>query len=82
MLWRWDQVLKTHPNGMRFACFGEEGELLAVNEYFRRVCIKLLRASTLSRILLTYCTAALAEALLSMRKLKVSHTRDPSKFLP
>jgi len=34
MLWRWDQVLKTHPNGMRFACFGEDGELLAVNEYF------------------------------------------------
>ena len=37
MLWRWDQVLKTHPNGMRFACFGEDGELLAVNEYFRLV---------------------------------------------
>ncbi len=35
MLWRWDQVLKTHPNGMRFSCFGEEGELLATNEYFR-----------------------------------------------
>ncbi|KAF8920731.1 serine dehydratase alpha chain-domain-containing protein [Mucidula mucida] len=34
MLWRWDQVLKTHPNGMRFSCFGEEGELLATNEYF------------------------------------------------
>ncbi|KZP26663.1 L-serine ammonia-lyase [Athelia psychrophila] len=34
MLWRWDQVLKEHPNGMRFACFGEEGELLAVNEYY------------------------------------------------
>ncbi|KAF7973642.1 hypothetical protein HWV62_14718 [Athelia sp. TMB] len=34
MLWRWDQVLKTHPNGMRFACFGPEGELLAVNEYY------------------------------------------------
>ena len=37
MLWRWDHVLPTHPNGMRFACFGEEGELLAVNEYFRSV---------------------------------------------
>ena len=37
MLWRWDHVLKTHPNGMRFACFGEEGELLAVNEYYRCV---------------------------------------------
>lgn len=37
MLWRWDQVLKTHPNGMRFACFGEEGDLLAVNEYYRYV---------------------------------------------
>lgn len=35
MLWRWDQVLKTHPNGMRFSCFGEDGELLATNEYFR-----------------------------------------------
>ncbi|KAJ8585993.1 L-serine ammonia-lyase [Rhizopogon salebrosus TDB-379] len=34
MLWRWDQVLKTHPNGMRFSCFGEEGELLATNEYY------------------------------------------------
>ena len=39
MLWRWDQVLKTHPNGMRFACFGEEGDLLAVNEYYR--CVRL-----------------------------------------
>ncbi|KAH8116427.1 L-serine ammonia-lyase, partial [Phellopilus nigrolimitatus] len=34
MLWRWDQVLKTHPNGMRFSVFGEDGELLATNEYF------------------------------------------------
>ncbi|EGO22117.1 hypothetical protein SERLADRAFT_472470 [Serpula lacrymans var. lacrymans S7.9] len=34
MLWRWDQVLKTHPNGMRFSCFNEEGDLLATNEYF------------------------------------------------
>ncbi|KAF8623930.1 hypothetical protein AX17_007258 [Amanita inopinata Kibby_2008] len=34
MLWRWDQVLKTHPNGMRFSCFGLEGDLLATNEYF------------------------------------------------
>ncbi|VDB97096.1 unnamed protein product [Peniophora sp. CBMAI 1063] len=34
MLWRWDHVLPTHPNGMRFACFGADGELLAVNEYF------------------------------------------------
>lgn len=34
MIWRWDQVLKTHPNGMRFSCFGEEGDLLATNEYF------------------------------------------------
>ena len=37
MLWRWDQVLKTHPNGMRFSCFGENGDLLATNEYFRCV---------------------------------------------
>lgn len=34
MLWRWDQVLKTHPNGMRFSVFGEQGDLLATNEYF------------------------------------------------
>ena len=37
MVWRWDQVLKTHPNGMRFSVFGEDGELLATNEYFRYV---------------------------------------------
>ena len=35
MVWRWDQVLKTHPNGMRFSAFGEDGDLLATNEYFR-----------------------------------------------
>ena len=35
MLWRWDQVLKTHPNGMRFSVFDENGDLLATNEYFR-----------------------------------------------
>lgn len=34
MLWRWDQVLKTHSNGMRFTCFGPDGSLLATNEYF------------------------------------------------
>jgi len=34
MLWRWDQVLKTHPNGMRFSVFDENGNLLATNEYF------------------------------------------------
>ncbi|KAH7890730.1 serine dehydratase alpha chain-domain-containing protein, partial [Phlebopus sp. FC_14] len=34
MLWRWDQVLKTHPNGMRFSCFDGQGDLLATNEYF------------------------------------------------
>ncbi|KAF5335938.1 hypothetical protein D9611_006245 [Ephemerocybe angulata] len=34
MLWRWDLVLKTHPNGMRFSCFDENGDLLATNEYF------------------------------------------------
>jgi L-serine deaminase len=33
-MWRWDQVLKTHPNGMRFSCFGHDGDLLATNEYF------------------------------------------------
>lgn len=35
MLWRWDEVLKTHPNGMRFSCFDGNGDLLATNEYFR-----------------------------------------------
>ena len=34
MLWRWDHVLPTHPNGMRFSCFGEDGDLLATNEYY------------------------------------------------
>ncbi|KAI5894971.1 L-serine ammonia-lyase [Schizophyllum commune H4-8] len=34
MLWRFDQVLPTHPNGMRFTVFDEGGDLLAVNEYF------------------------------------------------
>ncbi|KAH7105821.1 serine dehydratase alpha chain-domain-containing protein [Auriculariales sp. MPI-PUGE-AT-0066] len=34
MLWRWDRVLKTHPNGMRFAVFDKNGDLLATNEYF------------------------------------------------
>ncbi len=29
-----DQVLKTHPNGMRFSCYDEDGTLLATNEYF------------------------------------------------
>lgn len=37
MLWRWDEVLKTHPNGMRFSVFGKDGDLLATNEYFRYV---------------------------------------------
>lgn len=35
MLWRWDHVLDTHPNGMRFSCFDKDGDLLATNEYFR-----------------------------------------------
>ncbi|KAJ2915457.1 hypothetical protein MD484_g4961, partial [Candolleomyces efflorescens] len=34
MLWRYDLVLKTHPNGMRFSCFDLNGDLLATNEYF------------------------------------------------
>ncbi|KIJ55344.1 hypothetical protein M422DRAFT_219989 [Sphaerobolus stellatus SS14] len=34
MLWRWDQVLKAHPNGMRFSVFDINGDLLATNEYF------------------------------------------------
>ncbi|CCM00389.1 uncharacterized protein FIBRA_02419 [Fibroporia radiculosa] len=34
MVWRWDEVLRTHPNGMRFSVFDEGGDLLATNEYF------------------------------------------------
>ncbi|KAG8933906.1 hypothetical protein FRC02_010937 [Tulasnella sp. 418] len=34
MVWRFDQVLKTHPNGMRFSVFGKNGDLLATNEFF------------------------------------------------
>ncbi|RXW23979.1 hypothetical protein EST38_g1890 [Candolleomyces aberdarensis] len=34
MLWRYDLVLKTHPNGMRFSCFDRNGDMLATNEYF------------------------------------------------
>ena len=37
MVWRWDEVLKTHPNGMRFSVFDGNGDLLATNEYFRFV---------------------------------------------
>ena len=37
MVWRWDEVLKTHPNGMRFSVFDGNGDLLAMNEYFRFV---------------------------------------------
>lgn len=34
MVWRFDQVLPTHPNGMRFSVFDGSGDLLATNEYF------------------------------------------------
>ncbi|KAF9517753.1 hypothetical protein BS47DRAFT_439273 [Hydnum rufescens UP504] len=34
MVWRWDQVLPTHPNGMRFSAFDQNGDLLATNEYY------------------------------------------------
>ncbi|EJU03904.1 L-serine ammonia-lyase [Dacryopinax primogenitus] len=34
MIWHWDKVLRTHPNGMRFSAFDEDGDLLATNEYF------------------------------------------------
>lgn len=37
MIWRYDQVLPSHPNGMRFSVFDETGDLLATNEYFRCV---------------------------------------------
>lgn len=37
MVWRYDQVLPTHPNGMRFSVFDEAGDMLATNEYFRLV---------------------------------------------
>ena len=35
MIWRYDQVLPAHPNGMRFSVFDEAGDMLATNEYFR-----------------------------------------------
>ena len=35
MIWRYDQVLRTHPNGMRFSVFDKAGDMLATNEYFR-----------------------------------------------
>lgn len=34
MVWRWDQVLPEHPNGMRFSVFNSGGDLLATNEYY------------------------------------------------
>lgn len=34
MVWRFDQVLPTHPNGMRFSVFDGDGDLLATNEYY------------------------------------------------
>lgn len=34
MVWRFDQVLPTHPNGMRFSVFDKQGDLVATNEYF------------------------------------------------
>lgn len=34
MVWRWDQVLPEHPNGMRFSVFNSNGDLLATNEYY------------------------------------------------
>ncbi|KAF8318724.1 L-serine ammonia-lyase [Clavulina sp. PMI_390] len=34
MVWRFDQVLPTHPNGMRFSVFDANGDLLATNEYY------------------------------------------------
>ena len=37
MIWRYDQVLPAHPNGMRFSVFDEAGDMLATNEYFRWV---------------------------------------------
>ena len=37
MIWRYDQVLPAHPNGMRFSVFDEGGDMLATNEYFRYV---------------------------------------------
>ena len=43
MIWRYDQVLRTHPNGMRFSVFDEVGDMLATNEYFRWVIVKVNR---------------------------------------
>src|ERR1700722_16310965 len=36
-LWRWGEVLKTPPNGIRFSVFDADGDLLATNEYFRYI---------------------------------------------
>lgn len=32
--WNWDRQLPEHPNGLSFSVYNEEGDLLAVNEYF------------------------------------------------
>lgn len=48
MLWRWNQVLKTHPNGMRFSVFDADGNLLATNEYFRYVMLRYIGMPVLS----------------------------------
>lgn len=48
MLWRWDQVLKTHPNGMRFSVFGEEGGAAGHERVFQvRLALCELRQSVL-----------------------------------
>ena len=50
MIWRYDQVLPSHPNGMRFSVFDEGGDLLATNEYFRCVIVDAKRKKFLKRI--------------------------------
>jgi len=49
MIWRYDQVLPSHPNGMRFSVFDEAGDMLATNEYFRCVIAELTRDRFLKR---------------------------------
>ncbi len=70
MLWRWDQVLKTHPNGMRFSVFGADGDLLATNEYFR-----------LSDFCLLYTISSLIQFIIALAEDSWSMTRRKVRFL-
>ncbi|KAJ3323982.1 hypothetical protein HDV06_000958 [Boothiomyces sp. JEL0866] len=34
LIFRFTETLPAHPNGMRFSCFDDQGELIATNEFF------------------------------------------------